>query len=55
MIEEVEKLKKLISVEKPYRLTLLESEIPDKFKAVALKKINALFGVPYPYIQLLGS
>ena len=45
MIEEVEKLKKLISVEKPYRVTLLESKIPDKFKAVALKKINALRGM----------
>jgi len=42
IISEVEEINKLIKVDKPYRLQLLESNIPIKFKACALKKISAL-------------
>ena len=33
---------KISKVSKPYRITLLDSEIPDEYKAHALKKINSL-------------
>ena len=39
---ELEEVNKFTNVEKPYRLTLLESEIPVPFKAKALRKINML-------------
>ena len=42
IIKEVEEINKLMSVDKPYRLKLLESDIPPQFKACALKKINTL-------------
>ena len=43
MIEELEKVKGLTHVDKPYRIQLLENKnIPDVFKAIALKKINAM-------------
>ena len=43
MLEELEKVKELTQIDKPYRIQLLEnSNIPDKFKAIALKKINAM-------------
>ena len=42
IIQEVEEINKLIRVEKPYRLQLLESEIPTKFKACAIKKVSTL-------------
>lgn len=42
IIEEVEEINKLIRVEKPYRLQLLESQIPTKFKACAIKKVSTL-------------
>jgi len=43
MIESLENVSKLTSVAKPYRIQLLESvHIPDKFKAVAMKKINTM-------------
>ena len=42
IINEVEEINKIISVDKPYRLKLLESDIPATFKACALKKINSL-------------
>lgn len=43
MLEELEKVKELTEIDKPYRIQLLENkEIPDKFKAIALKKINAM-------------
>ena len=43
MIEELEKVKGLTHVDKPYRIQLLENKnIPDLFKAIALKKINAM-------------
>ena len=43
MIESLENVSKLTNITKPYRIQLLESEhIPDKFKAIAMKKINAM-------------
>ena len=42
IIGQMESLNKLIKMEKPYRIQLLESDIPDHFKACALKKITAL-------------
>lgn len=42
VIKEIENIKKFSDVEKPYRLTLLESDIPTAFKACAYKKINTL-------------
>jgi len=42
VIKEIENIKKFSDVEKPYRLTLLESDIPISFKACAYKKINTL-------------
>ena len=42
VIKEIESIKKFSDVEKPYRLTLLESDIPTAFKACAYKKINTL-------------
>ena len=43
MLEELEKVKSLTHIDKPYRIQLLENKnIPDKFKAIALKKINAM-------------
>ena len=42
IIKELREINKIIRVEKPYRLTLLESDIPAIFKATAIKKINSL-------------
>ena len=42
ILKELKKVCKIIKVEKPYRLKLLESQIPIEFKACALKKINTL-------------
>uniref|UniRef100_A0A6C0IW43 ATPase AAA-type core domain-containing protein n=1 Tax=viral metagenome TaxID=1070528 RepID=A0A6C0IW43_9ZZZZ len=42
VIKELREINKLIRVEKPYRLTLLEANIPIVFKATAIKKINSL-------------
>jgi ATP-dependent Lon protease len=43
MLGELEKLKSLTKIDKPYRIQLLENhDIPDKFKAIALKKINSM-------------
>lgn len=42
IIKELREINKIMRVEKPYRLTLLESDIPVQFKASALKKINTL-------------
>ena len=39
---EMEDVNKICSIEKPYRITLLESQIPQDFKACAIKKINTL-------------
>ena len=42
IMNELEEVNKSIIVEKPYRITLLESEIPAHFKACAMKKVNML-------------
>ena len=42
VIKKLKKLNQYFDIEKPYLLTLLERNIPDKFKAIALKKINTL-------------
>ena len=42
IIKELKEINKIIRVEKPYRLSLLESNIPVQFKASAIKKINSL-------------
>ena len=42
IIKELREINKITRVEKPYRMTLLESSIPVQFKAAAMKKINSL-------------
>jgi ATP-dependent Lon protease len=42
IIKELKEINKLIRIEKPYRMTLLESNIPIVLKAAAMKKINSL-------------
>jgi ATP-dependent Lon protease len=42
VMNDLKSMNKLIHQEKPYRLMLLESNIPPKFKAIAFQKLNAL-------------
>ena len=42
IIKELREINKIIRIETPYRITLLESNIPSIFKAAAMKKINSL-------------
>ena len=42
LIKELKEINKITRIEKPYRMTLLESDIPIHFKAAAMKKINSL-------------
>ena len=42
LIKELREINKITRIEKPYRMTLLESSIPVEFKAAAMKKINTL-------------
>jgi len=42
IIKELREINKITRIEKPYRMTLLESGIPVQFKAAAMKKINSL-------------
>jgi hypothetical protein len=42
IINELKEINKIVRIEKPYRLTLLESSIPVNLKAAALQKINSL-------------
>ena len=42
IIKELRDINKITRIEKPYRITLLESSIPVQFKAAAMKKINSL-------------
>ena len=42
IIKELKEINKITRIEKPYRMTLLESNIPVQFKAAAMKKINSL-------------
>ena len=42
IIKELREINKVTRIEKPYRITLLESKIPVVFKAAAMKKISSL-------------
>ena len=42
IMDKVKEMDKYVNVEKPYRLKLIESPIPAKYKANALRKINSL-------------
>jgi ATP-dependent Lon protease len=42
IIKELREINKLTRIEKPYRMTLLESNIPTLFKSAAMKKVNSL-------------
>ena len=42
IIKELREINKITRIEKPYRMTLLESDIPVHFKSAAMKKINSL-------------
>jgi len=42
IIKELREVNKITQIEKPYRMTLLESKMPIVFKGAAMKKINAL-------------
>ena len=42
IIKELKEINKISRIEKPYRMTLLESSIPVPFKSAAMKKINSL-------------
>ena len=42
IIEQLKQVNKFTNVDKPYRIALLESNIPVQFKAAALKKLNIL-------------
>jgi ATP-dependent Lon protease len=42
ILGELREINKTIRIEKPYRMSLLESNIPVQFKADAIKKINSL-------------
>lgn len=42
LIKELREINKITRIEKPYRMTLLEADIPLQFKAAAFKKVNSL-------------
>jgi ATP-dependent Lon protease len=42
IIKELREINKITRIEKPYKMTLLESDIPIQLKAAAMKKINSL-------------
>ena len=42
ILKKIEKVNEFTNVEKPYRLQLIESEIPVEYKSNAIKKINSL-------------
>ena len=42
IIKELKEINKLVRIEKPYRMSLLESNMPINLKAAAMKKINSL-------------
>jgi ATP-dependent Lon protease len=42
IMKDMVEINKHINIEKPYRLLLLESDIPPKMKAIALQKLNVL-------------
>jgi ATP-dependent Lon protease len=42
VLDDLTQIKNYFNIEKPYLITLLDKQIPEKFKAVALNKINTL-------------
>ena len=42
VMKDLKEINKHVNIEKPYRLTLLDSKMPAKFKAIALQKLNIL-------------
>lgn len=42
VMKDLREINSFTNTDKPYRLTLLESDIPPKFKAIALQKLNML-------------
>ena len=42
IIKELREINKITRVEKPYRMTLLDADMPVLFKGAAMKKINTL-------------
>jgi len=42
VMKDLKEINSHINVEKPYRLALLDSKMPSKFKAIALQKLNVL-------------
>ena len=42
IVKEMKEINEHINVEKPYRLSLLQSQIPAKYKATAMQKLNML-------------
>lgn len=42
LIKELREINKITRIEKPYRMTLLEADIPIEFKSAAFKKVNSL-------------
>jgi len=42
IIKELKEINKIIRVEKPYRISLLDTDMPVLFKSIAMKKINSL-------------
>lgn len=42
VIQELKEINEHISIKKPYRLTLLDANIPAKFKATVMQKVNTL-------------
>jgi ATP-dependent Lon protease len=42
VMKDLKEINALTNTDKPYRLALLESDIPPKFKAIALQKLNVL-------------
>jgi len=42
ILQDMEKVVKMYSIDKPYRIQLLDSDIPLEYKAIAFKKINQL-------------
>jgi ATP-dependent Lon protease len=42
IIKELREINKITRIQKPYRITLLESDMPTLFKGAAMKKINSL-------------
>lgn len=42
VMKDLKEINKHINVDKPYRLALLEAQIPPRFKAIAMQKLNTL-------------